>query len=144
MNCIQNFGSVNKGYSLFCWQFKLTVSLPIRNRDNQSWKPSQQHWVTKREASREISDAVPIDEVSGKREYDAFSRYMWNYADWSSKGWKLRQTSHPWLLVVTTSDMSKHFISQLCHTTLQIIKFSLHIVRYTNMFSFKTTIRSYK
>uniref|UniRef100_A0A0A0LIB7 NADP-dependent oxidoreductase domain-containing protein n=1 Tax=Cucumis sativus TaxID=3659 RepID=A0A0A0LIB7_CUCSA len=66
--------------------FKLTVSLPIRNRDNQSWKPSQQHWVTKREASREISDAVPIDEVSGKREYDAFSRYMWNYADWSSKG----------------------------------------------------------
>ncbi|KAE8651834.1 hypothetical protein Csa_006038 [Cucumis sativus] len=74
------------GRGFFGGKFKLTVSLPIRNRDNQSWKPSQQHWVTKREASREISDAVPIDEVSGKREYDAFSRYMWNYADWSSKG----------------------------------------------------------
>ncbi|CAK9329130.1 unnamed protein product [Citrullus colocynthis] len=35
---------------------------------------------------KEISDAVPIDEVRGEREYDALSRYMWNYVDSSSKG----------------------------------------------------------
>lgn len=29
---------------------------------------------------REISEAVPVDEVAGKREYDSLSKYIWKFA----------------------------------------------------------------
>ncbi|PRQ36136.1 putative perakine reductase [Rosa chinensis] len=34
---------------------------------------------------REISDAVPIDEVGGNREFELFSKFMWNNANTPSK-----------------------------------------------------------
>lgn len=33
------------------------------------------------EELKEISDAVPIDEVSGQREMDALAKYSWKFAD---------------------------------------------------------------
>lgn len=34
---------------------------------------------------KEICDAVPIDEVGGEREYEVFSKYVWNFANTPSK-----------------------------------------------------------
>lgn len=29
---------------------------------------------------KEISEAVPVDEIAGKREYDSLSKYTWKFA----------------------------------------------------------------
>jgi len=29
---------------------------------------------------KEISDAVPVEEIAGEREYDSISQYLWKFA----------------------------------------------------------------
>ncbi|XP_022138491.1 perakine reductase-like isoform X2 [Momordica charantia] len=51
---------------------------------------------------KEIGDAVPVDEVRGQREYDVFSKYMWNFAD---KGAESQRKTFRDLELVTTADI---------------------------------------